>query len=593
MSSGMDIKRLLHRVWSSNIPLISKEKLIFRLENLCTLRFGQRGKWGPDVFNDVLACASNGIRLPSNLCYCVHACAFDHVRTMAQRIQNLRKSVEQLSSDTRCIKQIVICCRLIYKAHDFTSLDIGMLQQTIRMLGLSFDKRFYLRASNTRSLLEATVALYKLCLDGSNDVHMVSVLMNTAFHRYIEAVDHLHVQGTLMYTNEFDSVIPKFNISLSDMGDSTYMKLTLRVDRNELLKTSFIQIYTHKMSGYLDSWIQNEDFATLEVIFIGESGYGSGPVRDWLSLLIKTLIDDDEVSMFYKSPCSGVLCFKENMEHVTDNACWMTGIVLGLCFRLDQRIGAFFSRPVLLALQGMLSNIDLQDLVDIDPVILRTCTDIKQCRSQEELDALGISCFMVGDVEIAPGGASLPLLVENIDYFLKSLVYYKAGLYHNSKRIKSMLLGMINIIAGTDVKRLRDFLGECRMLTSNQLNSYLGSPMDKEAILERLEACVIVHIDADVPIDEAMKDDVRNKFMCHVRTKDVEYAKSLVQFWTGCLAVPRGEILQLYISRDEERLPCAQTCYYQLTIPMTLDFSKLDVAIANTDGTIEDPVATS
>lgn len=580
----MEINRIVHSLGSSTCSPTIRKRWFTRLTNLCLSKYGERNAWSDSIVQPAIKCVEANVKLPILLCHCIASSVASKIHALLDGVtqQGTIPSIDQQIKDERAVDRIKSCCRLLIWAHEYVYLDDATLKLLTNRLIHVMDRRR--NAALSRKMVDdvfATVChLYMLRLDVGHMGDMrkdASQLVRQALRMYMAYGMYNHIDLDLGIDGPTDllgDVIQPIDV----VSEMDVMKLVIVVQRDDVVRSTFTQLYNYKMTGLLDAWVQHPEIAALEVVFARESGYGSGLVREWMSILLQALLHDPGASMFRKVPETDVLCFKECMDSVPTELCWLTGVALALCLRMNLHVNASFGRSVLLALQGMQHQVDLTDLLEVDPDMHRVCGLIKACTTEKELKRMGDLSFVMGDFELLPSGGTMPLTLENVDLFLDAVVFFKSGFTRNQGKIQAMVHGMTTVVAGPDPACLKRLIGALRNTPVQEINALIGRPSTQDQLIRMILESMVINPVVSEDIDASF----RREFEQHLRSKSTHFVANLIRFWTGYITVPRGHVLQIYLERRDS-LPSAQTCYCQLRLPYLQPWScalqKLDFVL--------------
>lgn len=427
-------------------------------------------------------------------------------------------------------------------------------------------------------------------LYNSNQIVTASVMVSI-MEKYCFIKDVIHTSSRA-YTSKFCTNItwPESNITLEWLAPSIHVgthnvaiNLVLDVNRNDIVNSTMWSFKHVKMTGMLDAWGASTS-PGFEIKFQHESGYGSGVVREWFTVLQEKLFYQDNLIQ-----CRNGKLFLNNQTYLEHDTCWLLGVVVALSFRLRLKLIAEISRSIICILQCKQSKLHITDMYEVDPEVTKVCRMIMDASTSDELNELGITEFMLGDKAITYHGEEMQLNYFNKEFFTKCMMNYVCGYTFNSQYISSFVQGFRGIMSGSDWQKWSLFQQRLAIASPSTINSLIGSQY--RICSTKLRNIVVV--DRQHGIHDNEMDVMYNNFFDHIEGYSDDSMARLLRFWTGSTYLPTCS-LQLFIEHDSippGRLPSSQTCFYQLRLPYTSSISeRLDKALhlSKIDSTIHD-----
>jgi hypothetical protein len=316
-----------------------------------------------------------------------------------------------------------------------------------------------------------------------------------------------------------------------------------------------------------------DEHARLQVSFVGESGYGDGVVRDWLSAVMAEL-------------CRvGVFCVSDGVVHPSSESSirllWMAGVVTAISVRVGAPTGYHLSEVMIRMLQGRPSLIGAESLEQLDPSVASSCRAVMACSTQAELDDMCLPGFCFGDRELMPAGGAVAVTLENRALLTRLISLQLAEpAFEGIREFRRGFLQTLGVLR-------RDAMETLRSMTPSETNASLGGALDipANALLSR----VIAHVMPGVA--RSMVTETIVAFKALVRAMDVCQRRRLLRFWTGAAgfdtasSIPRLQLI-LMPDIDDGRMPYTHTCYSQLTVPINT-YKGVEEAISRLAASIE------
>ena len=366
---------------------------------------------------------------------------------------------------------------------------------------------------------------------------------------------------------------PPMPVLLAEDADPATHVLRLDVHRDDCLASSYVQVMR----------FEEDDFAAdaaLDVMFVGESGFGWGVARDWVCEVFQNLLEDD--MLFQHAPgAPHVVHMRADCPEVADRAEFV-GRMLGLALRLDAPAGLHLSRATFAMVFGVgspLESLALQELLElleeVHPEASRACRSVLGCTSEAELDALGLPGFVLGladpatgkplDHELLPGGAAVPLTLANRELYVRSVTERLLGTDADDVGCAAHALrrGFLNVCSR---KHAAYVLAAVRAEGCAAFNQRVGGRVDVGAN----ELRAVTESPPARHLAPAAAARVTEAFWEMVSCMDPPSRAALLRFWTGASSLSRGTRLQLILSRLEPcrgPLPSTHTCLSQLILP--------------------------
>jgi hypothetical protein len=382
------------------------------------------------------------------------------------------------------------------------------------------------------------------------------------------------------------SVVPSMLLGFDDTDDATEddeamefladarpLMLEVVVDRNDVLGSSL-----SCLSAGLPPGMRFDEHARLQVSFVGESGYGDGVVRDWLSAVMAELCR------------GGVFCVSDGVVHPnvalppsesSIRLLWMAGVVTAISVRVGAPTGYHLSEAMIRVLQGRPSSIGAESLEQLDPSVAASCRAVMACSTQAELDDMCLPGFCFGDRELIAVGGAVAVTLEN-----RALLTRLISLQLAEPAFEGIREFRRGFLQALGVSR-RKAMETLRSMTPAEMNASLGGALDipANALLSR----VIAHVMPGVA--RSMVAEAIVAFKALVRAMDVCQRRRLLRFWTGAAgfdaasSIPRLQLV-LMPDLDDGRMPYTHTCYSQLTVPIST-YKGVEEAFARLATSIE------
>lgn len=318
---------------------------------------------------------------------------------------------------------------------------------------------------------------------------------------------------------------------------------SIMVDRNDMIRSSFHQV----MCPYLTRNLQRG--IAIDVAMDGESGYGAGVVRDWLTEL-GACVFGPELGLFQAVP--GV----PNTVHpvltssmgkygsVAASNEWFefAGRVAGLAIRLNAPTAVHLSSAAWRAVLGQSPR--TEDLKQLQPHVYRSCLTVMQA-SAEELRSMALN-FEVGAQPLMPSStatsASREVTSANRRLYLSLMIDHYCGvqmpgtysignlcLHRAMSMFASGLLAVSTLPSGS---HMGDIM---RGVTAQAFNAASGGAVSSLGVDDlRCVTQVILHEPTQVATRtvDAFWEMLRD-------TMTDDQRRSVLRFWTGSRALPQ------------------------------------------------------
>lgn len=380
--------------------------------------------------------------------------------------------------------------------------------------------------------------------------------------------------------------------------------LTLEIDRSDLLVSSYNSIFGLDDADLAD-WAQSK-VTQISVAFTGESGYGDGVIRDWITSLINALCDPVagifvQVQPRVLHPAPSYHPLDLRLAAVAPHERWvrLAGVAFALAVRLEMKTGWHLSDAFAAMAFGRRSEIDRDCLDQLDPAVARSVRAVATCPTSTDLDAMACT-FSYGEQSLFKGSEAVPVVMDNRALFAWMMAGRIAGSddreSYEMVAAQAFRKGYVLATVGSNEANERDLVRSLKRSTAGAFNAQVGGALLLPAadILSRVKTL------GSEGVSEAVVDAVSEAFRDHVTHKmDDERRRCLLRFWTGSDGMPSSfngspdaAVLQLLITRPgvdaPRRLPSSHTCYYQLCLPVAPTLEEtlrgLDDALDNGSG---------
>jgi hypothetical protein len=382
------------------------------------------------------------------------------------------------------------------------------------------------------------------------------------------------------------------HLTVMSAGDAPAMWIvqTEEIDRScpsELAMSSFRSVME----------LDHEDAAmmqALDVAFAGETGFGNGVVRDWITALFEALAD----------PAWGLFCRVPGSPHVLHPnpdgespsydrvrrgisfGAWMefVGRVLGLALRLSAPTGVHLSTPLIAMMRGEGRSLWMEDLLAVEPMVHASCLRLLEARGQVEIDAMRLPGFTAREHDLLPAGSDVRVTKENRTLLAQLLVDFYCNFNDVTGRAAAAIRAGLAFVALTDDAGIRKTLSS---LSAHGVNEATGGRVSVSAADLR-EATTTVSVVPDV--EEADASRTVHLFWNMVGGMGASDRRRLLRFWTGSCGL-HGVDLGIVV-QGERRMPSSRTCYNQLYVSVVDDAKQLsemfECALASADGGINE-----
>jgi len=349
---------------------------------------------------------------------------------------------------------------------------------------------------------------------------------------------------------DFDSKLNWFRRKLRQMhGEVRQRPLRLSVKRNEIFLDSyrtFSRIHREELLG------------PLRVDFRGEEGVDAGGLtREWYHVISREMFNENyalfkasDDGAFQPNPSSAV-----NSDHLLFFN--FIGRVVGKALWDGQLLDAHFTRSFYKHILGQ--EVTFKDLEAMDSTLYRSLLYLMDNDMEDLTFAVDSMEFgRVRQIELKPGGASIPVTHENKQEFIRLYTQYKLSTSIRSQ-IDAFLRGFHDLIPAELVAPF----------TENELELLISGTPDIDVGDLRSNTQYQGYSTSDPQIIW---------FWRFVETLSREEKAKLLQFVTGTGKVPLGGFAALpgmggvhpfTICRCESTssLPTAHTCFNQLDLP--------------------------
>lgn len=336
----------------------------------------------------------------------------------------------------------------------------------------------------------------------------------------------------------------------------------LLIDRNDLLASSFSAV----MAVSRESWCECE---FIDVSFAGESGYGEGILRDWLTSLAHELF----LKTQFFVTCPEAPAVVHPAPACNDQDCaWMNfaGRVLALGIKFGVPLGVHVSGAMLKLMT--LRRVGLRDLHEVDPAMARTLRNMAAAASEAEVSAMGLDGFRAPDgSELFPGGGEVQVLHSNCGVYADMVAQHV--LAAGSVACMAALDGFMHIV-GVDLIHAA-FVTLSRMEAPG-FNAMVGGDVSGDVCASAWACHTLVQVVLTTPGPHGnTADRAAHEFFEVVSELSPHERRALLHFWTGLRCLPAGGFgslpnrlrLVLYPTAPPERLPTVHTCVMSLDMP--------------------------
>ena len=378
--------------------------------------------------------------------------------------------------------------------------------------------------------------------------------------------------------------------------------IRVQIDRGDVLVTSFRSMFG-LIGDRLDAWAESRS-PRIDVRFAGESGYGEGVLRDWLSELLDGLFDpangifetaSDRRIVHPSRGDDGEATMPSRLSALGVRAhwAWLAGLAVGFALRSRMPTGYHMSRALTKMVQGRPSTIGLAELEQLDPVVGMSARAALAAGTAEQLDALGLPGLTYGDRRLLPECCDdEPVTHDNRALLVQLIAARVAGVDGpagtSGRAMRGGMLQAFGVSGGAS-------LGAALLRSPNvaSINVSIGGQL-------RLRASDIasrVQLVSGPCVDPRVARATLDALVCHVEHgMNDDARRRLLRFWTGSPGVSAWTAtmpLQLVVTADDGgRRPHSHTCYNQLCVPAAADsattLARLDDALASCDLRISD-----
>lgn len=314
---------------------------------------------------------------------------------------------------------------------------------------------------------------------------------------------------------------------------------------------------------------QWERCQTIDIRFMGESGMGEGVARDWLGELCAEL--------FYRS---GLFCGCQEDPAVVHPNCLLQdtpamrekmdliGRIMGLCLRLEIPTGAHLSDAAVALITGR-SPDQMRDLVQLDPVLARSCAALRSMDPEEEVE-LGRFMMLGTDNELFPGGALVSVGCLERPAFVEML---------ETRQIYGSAYACLWIRRGLRHVLCQQMCTDIDGMGPHDFNASFGG----QGVGEAVDV-------ADWRRHTEISDGdthVADMLFSVIREMEPPDRRRFLRFWTGSSSLPHGGFcalsghLRLVVIElnYQGKLPTSHTCVRTLIMPRHLTSMEIHSAI--------------
>jgi hypothetical protein len=365
--------------------------------------------------------------------------------------------------------------------------------------------------------------------------------------------------------DKFVRAFPHVSIMSADDLPDMHV-ITADVDRSTpqaLVSSSYnvIMSLTHEDAAMLHAF---------DIMFVGETGFGLGVARDWITSLCDILSSPD-MGLFHRlphahhvvHPTPGVRC-DFGLQGVPTTL-WMefVGRVLGLALRMGMPTGIHLSRSMTRLVRDAGCTLSLSDLSDVEPGVHLSCARIMRAQTQKEIDDMLLPGFAVRDRELLPNGSQIRITLENRSLLLQLIVDYYCNRDNETAIAAGALRAGMAFVAPMKTARIRAVLAG---LAPDEFNLAVGGQpvVSCEDIKQRCRASQA----PDVKPDDMEATMIA--FWSMVADMSIPTRQQLLRFWTGSssLSPDTLDLAVVVVGRHRGSLPTSRTCYCQLYVPV-------------------------
>lgn len=331
----------------------------------------------------------------------------------------------------------------------------------------------------------------------------------------------------------------------SDITKLTFDRTTvMEVERNNIIEESYHII---DYNNYLQQ---------LDITFKNEMGYGEGVVREYLSLLIKEIVNPD-VGLFQIHK-SGLYYPVPHIFQDIENEYYYRLLGLAIMYSIIYRIAIPIAFPKLFYSFLISDNINLalmSDLQELQPDLYKSYNSLKNL-TVSEFNYLDLEW----EVNITSGPFSEKYFIINpVNPNIRTVKYENLDVYINSC-IKELLISQVEF----EMKSIKNTFSKI-FKHLNILNCFTGRELK-----QLVEGEQIIDIDLwksktnSVGFEE---ESLTLKWFWEILADfDPQEKKLLYKFATGMQAMPLHNITYKLTGINTYQLPTSNTCFYQMNI---------------------------
>lgn len=337
--------------------------------------------------------------------------------------------------------------------------------------------------------------------------------------------------------------------------------LVLQVDRNNLLRDTFLQI----------SALKNPDLdlkKPLKIVFKDEPGVDEGGVqREFFELIVNELLDTTK-GFFIQTDAFNWFN-PDAKDPAALQAFLLAGIVLGLAIYNGNLINIKFPIVVYKKLRGL--AITLNDMKEFDSQLMTTLENVLHYEGDVENDM----CldFEYNGFPLIPDGSNVPVTNENREQYVEAVANY-----------------ILNI----SIREQFEVFKQGFLQSAGSIVLDLFRPEELALLVAGREELDFVALQKVTKYEGYTEQSESVKIfwkIVHNRLTDTE-KKKLLYFVTSTPRAPINGLgsIPFVIARDGEasHIPTSHTCFFMLVLPDDPDeermYKKLQIAISNAEG---------
>lgn len=332
--------------------------------------------------------------------------------------------------------------------------------------------------------------------------------------------------------------------------------ILLSVSRGNVLVDSFDTVMYSMRPGEIAY-----NGAMVDVIFRGESGFGAGVAREWVTEVFLQLVHRRE--LFEVLPTDARVLHPVIGASTREQGDWyeFAGRMCALAIRMRAPISFYLSEAAYGMMLGGLPGPDW--LRELDPQLHRSCMSVMRA----DPDALA-SMELTFEADMVPGGESVAVAEHNRELYVHLAAARRcAGRAGEAAAAMAAfargLTAMSAVPWGPDdgASAITAVTDALRSVKSRVFNDAVGGAPSLSVAAWRSATCEIA---------PGASAEIMRTFWDAVGSMGDEERRGVLRFWTGALSLPAsppGTVsLQLRVTPGA-RLPTACTCLRQLRLP--------------------------